>query len=170
MSGVMRGGEKSASNGHQNNAVETVEEEKFVGADLGEMNVQFPDTLVSPRLTLRRIIVILLTPLVQLWKRRHLEIDTQGYLILIQPHDTAKSRGNDKMERRYHLNQFFPPFAPDMERMEMPYSVVLDFREGSGGTLQVAADSSLGQSGALRGELLRETTMRYECVLMRKQF
>lgn len=130
MSGVMRGGEKSASNGHQNNAVETVEEEKFVGADLGEMNVQFPDTL--------------------LWKRRHLEIDTQGYLILIQPHDTAKSRGNDKMERRYHLNQFFPPFAPDMERMEMPYSVVLDFREGSGGTLQVAADSSLGQSGALR--------------------
>jgi len=38
-----------------------------------------------------------------------------------------------------------------MERMEMPYSVVLDFRE-EGGTLQVAADSGLGQSGILRGE------------------
>ena len=35
----------------------------------------------------------------------------------------------------------------------MPYSVVLDFRE-DGGTLQVAADSGLGQSGVLRGELL----------------
>jgi hypothetical protein len=55
-----------------------------------------------------------------------------------------------KLERRYHLSDFFPPFAPDMERMEMPYSVVLDFRE-DGGTLQVAADSGLGQSSILRG-------------------
>jgi hypothetical protein len=37
--------------------------------------------------------------------------------------------------------------------MEMPYSVVLDFRE-DGGTLQVAADSGLGQSSVLRGEYL----------------
>jgi hypothetical protein len=35
----------------------------------------------------------------------------------------------------------------------MPYSVVLDFRE-DGGTLQVAADSGLGQSGVLRGEIV----------------
>lgn len=88
-------------------------------------------------------------PNAQLWKRRHLEVDTQGYLVL-NPHDTSKARGSDKLERRYHLSQFFPPFAPDMERMEMPYSVVLDFRD-DGGTLQVAADSGLGQSGLLRG-------------------
>lgn len=54
-----------------------------------------------------------------------------------------------KLERRYHMSQFFPPFAPDMERMEMPFSVVLDFRE-DGGTLQVASDSGVGQSGVLR--------------------
>lgn len=59
-----------------------------------------------------------------------------------------------RLERRYHLSQFFPPFAPDMERMEMPYSVVLDFR-GDGGTLQIAADSGLGQSSVLRGMSFR---------------
>ena len=48
MSSVVRGGEKQGAGGHhQSNAVETVEEEKWVGAELGEMNVQFPDTLVS---------------------------------------------------------------------------------------------------------------------------
>jgi hypothetical protein len=39
------GGNESAAD--RSNAVPTVEEEKWVGADLGEMNVQFPDTLVS---------------------------------------------------------------------------------------------------------------------------
>lgn len=48
MSSMMHSGgnEKNAQH-HQSKAVETVEEEKWVGADLGEMNVQFPDTLVS---------------------------------------------------------------------------------------------------------------------------
>jgi len=50
------------------------------------------------------------------------------------------------------MSQFYPPFAPDMERMEMPYSVVLDFREDGGtGTLQVAKDGGVGQGGVLRG-------------------
>ncbi|KIW03862.1 uncharacterized protein PV09_05159 [Verruconis gallopava] len=123
------GNESAAS--HSASVVPTVEEEKWVGADLGEMNVQFPDTL--------------------LWKRRYLEVDTQGYLIL-KPHDTHKAKHGsraDKLDRRYHLSQFFPPFSPDMERMEMPYSVVLDFRD-DGGTLQVAADSGIRQSNVLR--------------------
>jgi hypothetical protein len=40
-----------------------------------------------------------------------------------------------------------------MERMEMPFSVVLDFREDSdvgGGSLQVASSSGQGQSIALK--------------------
>jgi hypothetical protein len=41
------GGHENSSSNLSNNAVPTVEEEKWVGADLGEMNVQFPDTLVS---------------------------------------------------------------------------------------------------------------------------
>ena len=44
------------------------------------------------------------------------------------------------------------PFAPDLERMEMPYSIVLDFRE-DGGTLQVAAGEGGGQTRVLRGLL-----------------
>jgi ABC-type microcin C transport system duplicated ATPase subunit YejF len=92
-------------------------------------------------------------PSQQLWKRRYLEIDTQGYLVL-KPNDTTtihKNINNDKkLERRYHLSHFVPPFAPDMERMEMPYSVVLDFKDG--GTLQIAADSGSGQSSVLRGK------------------
>jgi hypothetical protein len=159
MSSMLNSGSGGAENPgahRQGNAVPTVEEEKWVGADLGEMNVQFPDTLVSifPLIPMTQAAKHHLTMSSQLWKRRHLEIDTQGYLIL-NPHDTSNRGASDKLERRYHLSQFFPPFAPDMERMEMPYSVVLDFRDGSGGTLQVAADSGLGQSGVLRGEFLR---------------
>jgi hypothetical protein len=41
------GGAENSGAHRQGNAVPTVEEEKWVGADLGEMNVQFPDTLVS---------------------------------------------------------------------------------------------------------------------------
>jgi len=59
------------------------------------------------------------------------------------------------LERRYHVSQFYAPFAPDMERMEMPFSVVLDFREdaegGMGGCLQVAAQSGKGQREVLNG-------------------
>jgi hypothetical protein len=50
-----------------------------------------------------------------------------------------------------------------MERMEMPFSVVLDFRD-DGGTLQVAADSGLGQSGVLRG---KSYTIKLRCEVER---
>ena len=43
--------------------VQVVEEEEEIKmTDVGDVNVQFPDTL--------------------LWKRRHMELDGQGYLIL----------------------------------------------------------------------------------------
>lgn len=41
------GGHENSSSNLSSNAVHTVEEEKWVGADLGQMNVQFPDTLVG---------------------------------------------------------------------------------------------------------------------------
>jgi hypothetical protein len=47
MSSMLHGGSHHEGPTVQNNVVPTVEEEKWVGADLGEMNVQFPDTLVS---------------------------------------------------------------------------------------------------------------------------
>jgi hypothetical protein len=56
------GGNESAAD--RSNAVPTVEEEKWVGADLGEMNVQFPDTLVralplTPSTFLSRLLILL---------------------------------------------------------------------------------------------------------------
>jgi hypothetical protein len=48
MSSMLHGGNLNEGSTVQNNVVPTVEEEKWVGTDLGEMNVQFPDTLVSP--------------------------------------------------------------------------------------------------------------------------
>lgn len=67
----------------------------------------------------------------------------------------AATIADRKLERRYHISQFYAPFAPDMERMEMPFSVVLDFREdaegGLGGCLQVAAQSGKGQGQVLNG-------------------
>jgi hypothetical protein len=67
----------------------------------------------------------------------------------------AATIADRRLERKYHISQFYPPFAPDMERMEMPFSVVLDFREdtagGLGGCLQVAAQSGKGQGEVLNG-------------------
>lgn len=68
----------------------------------------------------------------------------------------AATNADKKLERRYHISQFYPPFAPDMERMEMPFSVVLDFSEDAesgfgGGCLQVAAQSGKGQGQVLNG-------------------
>ncbi|KAK8172080.1 hypothetical protein BKA80DRAFT_306695 [Phyllosticta citrichinensis] len=89
------------------------------GLEIGDLNVQFPDTL--------------------LWKRRHVEIDAQGNIIL------SPSKANDTkgLVKRYHLGEFLAPFAPDAERQEMPNSVLLDFHDGR--TLQCACESAAGQ-------------------------
>ncbi|KAE9985721.1 hypothetical protein BLS_005687 [Venturia inaequalis] len=111
----------------------------WTAIEIGELNVQFPDTL--------------------LWKYRYINIDADGFLIMRpfqqSKHKTAAATNADKkLERRYHISQFYPPFAPDMERMEMPFSVVLDFSEDAeggfgGGCLQVAAQSGKGQGQVL---------------------
>ncbi|KAK8209505.1 hypothetical protein IWZ01DRAFT_321620 [Phyllosticta capitalensis] len=89
------------------------------GLEIGDLNVQFPDTL--------------------LWKRRHVEIDAQGNIVL------SPSKANDTkgLVKRYHLSDFLAPFAPDAERQEMPNSVLLDFQDGR--TLQCACESAAGQ-------------------------
>ncbi|EED22020.1 GPI-anchored cell surface glycoprotein, putative [Talaromyces stipitatus ATCC 10500] len=93
--------------------------------DIGEVNVQFPDTL--------------------LWKRRFLRIDDQGYLVLT-PGSTDTGARN--IVKRYHLSEFKTPCLPDEERQELPNSILLDFRDGS--TLQCACESRKGQAAALQ--------------------
>lgn len=97
--------------------------------DVGEVNVQFPDTL--------------------LWKRRFLRIDHQGYLVLTPGNADAGSRN---IVKRYHLSEFQTPCLPDEDRQELPNSILLDFRNGS--TLQCACESRKGQAAALQSKSL----------------
>lgn len=98
---------------------------------IGDVNVQFPDSL--------------------LWKRRSMLLDSQGFLLL-SPALTAHGSGRDKSAggalRRFHLSEFKTPCIPDVEMQELPNSVVLDFVEGGG--LQVACEDRAGQARVLQ--------------------
>jgi hypothetical protein len=93
--------------------------------DIGDLNIQFPDTL--------------------LWKRRFMRIDDQGFLILTPPTMEANKRG---VSRRFHLSDFKKPSLPPHEREELPWSIVLDFEDGS--CLQCACESRYAQAQVLR--------------------
>ncbi|XPS92857.1 hypothetical protein M3J09_002234 [Ascochyta lentis] len=94
---------------------------------VGDLNIQFPDTL--------------------LWKRRFVEIDALGNLVL------SPSISNPKgITKRFHLTEFETPYPPDQDRQELPNSVVLDFIDGR--TLQCACESSTLQAHVL--QILRE--------------
>jgi hypothetical protein len=103
-------------------------------AFMGDVNVQFPDNL--------------------LWKRRSICLDSQGFLILSAVQGTAMlPTGKDRhgaMVKRYHMTDFKPPYAPDVELQELPNSVVLDLVGGSG--LQIACEDRAGQMSILRSK------------------
>ncbi|KAF9736546.1 hypothetical protein PMIN06_004823 [Paraphaeosphaeria minitans] len=92
---------------------------------IGDLNIQFPDTL--------------------LWKRRWVEIDASGNLVLSQSKTTEQSKGG--IMRRFSLMEFRAPFAPDLDQQELPNSVVLDFLDGR--TLQLACETYSGQAQVL---------------------
>lgn len=95
--------------------------------DMGEVNVQFPDTL--------------------LWKRRFMRIDDQGFLILTPGNMDGTNRN---IIKRYHLSEFKTPCLPDHDRQELPNSILFDFYDGS--TLQCACESRQGQSSLLQSK------------------
>lgn len=97
--------------------------------NIGDVNVQFPDTL--------------------LWKRRSMLLDSQGFLV-ISPALSAKEQKNVGATRRMHLSEFRRPVIPDVEMQELPNSVVLDFKDGGSG-LQVACEDRGGQARLLQG-------------------
>jgi hypothetical protein len=90
---------------------------------VGELNIQFPDTL--------------------LWKRRSVEIDSMGNLVL------SPSKSNEKgVVKRFHLSEFRTPYPPDQDRQELPNSVVFDFVDGR--TLQCACETYMAQAHVLQ--------------------
>lgn len=97
-------------------------------ANMGDVNVQFPDNL--------------------LWKRRNMCMDAQGFLILSAiPGQSGRAAQGTK---RYHMGDFRQPYPPDVEVQELPNSVVLDFMEGSG--IQVACEDRAGQLKVLKSK------------------
>ena len=102
---------------------------------VGDLNVQFPDSLVrsSPLITLRTAAN---TP--QLWKRRIVEIDDAGWISFSISQATGHQRGATK---RYQLSEFRMPYIPDLDRQELPNSIMLDFIDGT--TLQLACEDSM---------------------------
>ncbi|PMD46172.1 hypothetical protein L207DRAFT_523594 [Hyaloscypha variabilis F] len=100
--------------------------------NIGDVNVQFPDTL--------------------LWKRRSMLLDSQGYLIMspaLSASGNPKDKSNAGATKRFHLSDFRTPTIPDVEMQELPNSVILDFVEG--GQLQVACEDRAGQGHVLKG-------------------
>ncbi|KAK0128404.1 hypothetical protein ONS95_000377 [Cadophora gregata] len=98
--------------------------------DIGDVNVQFPDSL--------------------LWKRRSMLLDSQGFLIIspaLSAHGNGRDKANAGATRRFHLSEFRTPSIPDVEMQELPNSVVLDFIEGGG--LQLACEDRAGQGRIL---------------------
>ncbi|KAJ5488990.1 hypothetical protein N7539_003880 [Penicillium diatomitis] len=111
------------------------EQTLFEPVDIGEVNVQFPGTL--------------------LWKRRFMRVDSDGYLVLTPAaHDTSARN----MIKRYHLSEFRAPCLPDEDMQELPNSIVLDFLDGS--TLQCACESRQGQTWTL--QTLRDAHGAYQ--------
>jgi hypothetical protein len=99
-----------------------------VAHDLGDLNVQFPDTL--------------------LWKRRCLRVDDAGSLIL-SPAQGSKINDTKLGTKRFHLSEFRRPVIPDVDMQELPNSVALDLMEGGG--LQFACEDRAGQGRVLEG-------------------
>lgn len=99
-----------------------------VVAVIGDVNVQFPENL--------------------LWKRRMMSLDSNGFLHLSPSQGATSTR--EKQLKRYHLSEFQLPYTPEIEFQELPNSVCLDFKMGSG--LQIALQDRIGQQNVLLGK------------------
>lgn len=93
--------------------------------DIGDVNVQFPDSL--------------------LWKRRFMRVDDQGYLIFSPPITDANMKS---ISRKYHLSDFRKPALPDAEREEIAWSIILDLKDGR--CVQCACENRQAQRQVLQ--------------------
>lgn len=105
--------------------------------EIGELNVQFPGTL--------------------LWKRRYVRVEGDGSLVLGPGISDSTSRIAAK---RYHLSEFRTPCLPDEDEQELPNSIILDFLDGS--TLQCACESRQGQASVLQSKSQLESWLVME--------
>ncbi|EXJ94187.1 hypothetical protein A1O1_02580 [Capronia coronata CBS 617.96] len=93
--------------------------------DIGDVNVQFPETL--------------------LWKRRFMRVDDQGYLIFSPAMTDANMKS---VSRKYHLSDFKRLSLPDLGQEEMAWSILLDLKDGR--CIQCACEGRHAQQQVLR--------------------
>jgi hypothetical protein len=105
---------------------------------VGDLNVQFPDSLVSRSYTPMSQTHQLMYH--QLWKRRIVEIDEAGYLIFCAPQAMDVHK---RAAKKYHISEFKLPYAPDLDRQELPHSVMLDFTDNQQTGLQAACEDAM---------------------------
>lgn len=89
---------------------------------VGDVNVQFPGQ--------------------GLWKRRWVEIDDGGYIVLMVSKTPDFRMGTTK---RFHLTEFSKVYIPEVDSQDLGNSVVLDFASGNGGSMQCATEDSMAQ-------------------------
>jgi len=110
---------------------------------IGDMNVQFPSN--------------------NLWKRRWVEIDDGGYLVL-----TANKRFEmgGPATKKFHLSEFGRVFVPEIESKGLGHCVVLELKDGREG-LVCACDDGMGTRHLLSCEyhLLHLTTINDSGIL-----
>ncbi|KAL1302889.1 hypothetical protein AAFC00_003216 [Neodothiora populina] len=92
---------------------------------IGDLNVQFPDTL--------------------LWKRRWVEVDPEGNLIFTASRPASNATGGTGrgFVTKFHLKELNAPYIPDVDRQEMPNSVLFDLSDGA--TLSCSSEDSMAQ-------------------------
>ncbi len=120
---------------------ETVKQAPKTMAAFGDVNIQFPDTLVGIYLIRQSRCVLTQR---QLWKRRDMKIDDQGNLVLSQSKADNVSDDREAMfvfllclpdlcknskvvTKRYPLSDFYPPYVPDQDRQELANSKLMWF-------------------------------------------
>ncbi|PSS00930.1 hypothetical protein BD289DRAFT_284279 [Coniella lustricola] len=104
-------------------------------ANLGDVNVQFPENL--------------------LWKRRTTYLDSTGFLHLTPAQGAVSAR--EKQLKRFHMSDFKAPYAPEIEFQELANSVCLDLKSGSG--LQIAFQDRAEQLNGL--QILQEAHQKH---------
>lgn len=108
--------------------------------DIGDVNVQFPDSL--------------------LWKRRFMRVDDQGYLIFSPPMTDAHMKS---ISRKYHLSDFQKPSLPDLEREEMAWSILLDLKDGR--CIQCACESRHARQQVLQSKTFLIASLKWKLTL-----
>lgn len=81
----------------------------------------------------------------QLWKRRIVTIDDSGYLQFAIAQAMEIHKG--VALKKFALNDFKLPYVPDLDMQELPYSIMLEFHDGT--TLQAACEDAMTQRQVL---------------------